>query len=414
VAPEGAQQLERYDTLIAGGEVIDQSAGLVGQLDVAIRDGKVVRVAAGLDRAAAAEVIDATGQIVTPGLVDLHTHVYWGVTYWGIEPDPVAARSGVTTWLDVGSSGAYSFPGFRRYVAEPSRSKVYALLNLSSIGLIASTWEFANPDYCDVELAAKMVELNRDLILGIKARIDGSTTRGVGIRPARLARELADTVGLPLMVHIGNGPPELAEVVPHLRPGDILTHCFTGGNMRIIDANGKINPAIKDLQDRGLVLDIGHGAGSFSFETTERLLDQGILPDTISSDIHQLAIQGPMYDLPTTIAKFLTFGMTLSDAIDRATARPAKAMGRPDLGSLKPGSPADIALFRIEEGDFTFQDVQMNERKGSKRPVNTLTLIDGRALPALPEPPLQPWATLAEHQRTKLKSVAGSTKDYQR
>ena len=405
MAPDEGQLAERYDTLIVGGEVIDPGAGLSGRLDVAIRDGKVARVAPELDRSAAGEVIDASGQIVTPGLVDLHTHVYWGVTYWGIEPDPVAARSGVTTWLDVGSAGSYSFPGFRRYVAEPARSKVFALLNLSSIGLIGPTWEFANLDYCDVELAAKLVEPNRDLILGIKARIDGSTTRGVGVRPAALARELADTVGLPLMVHIGNGPPELAEVVPHLRPGDILTHCFTGGNMRILNDDGKINPAIKDLHDRGLVLDIGHGAGSFSFETTERLLDQGILPDTISSDIHQLAIQGPMYDLPTTISKFFTFGMTLPDAIHRATGCPAKAMGRPDLGTIKPGSPADIALFRMESGDFTFQDVHMTERKGDKRLVNTLTMVDGKALPTLPELPLQPWATLTELQRTKLKPV---------
>jgi dihydroorotase len=399
---------ERYDTLIAGGEVVDPAAGLVGRLDVGIRDGKIARVAAGLDRGAATEIVDAGGLYVTPGLVDLHTHVYWGATYWGIEPDPVAARSGVTTWLDVGSAGSYSFPGFRRYVAEPARSKVYALLNLSSIGLIGPTWEFANLDYCDVELAATMVERNRDLILGIKARIDGNTTRGVGVRPLALARELADAVRLPLMVHVGFGPPTLDEVVPHLRPGDILTHCFTGGTMRILRDDGTVHPAIKDLQARGLVLDIGHGAGSFSFEVTERLLDQGILPDTISSDIHQLAIQGPMYDLPTTLSKFLNLGMSLPDAIDRATARAAKAMGRPDLGTLRPGSAADLALFRLEEGDFTFQDVKMVERKGTKRLVNTLTLIDGQALPPLPELPLQPWANLVEHQRLNLKPVAGA------
>ena len=401
-----SSEQERYDTLIAGGEVIDPGAGLSGRLDVAIRDGKVVRVEAGLDHSQADAVIDAAGQYVTPGLVDLHTHVYWGVTYWGIEPDPVAARSGVTTWLDVGSAGSYSFPGFRRYVAEAARSKIYALLNLSSIGLIGPTWEFANPDYCDVELAATIVEANRDLILGIKARIDGETTRGVGIRPAALARELADAVGLPLMVHIGNGPPTLNEVVPHLRSGDILTHCFTGGNMRILREDGRVDPAIKDLQERGLVLDIGHGAGSFSFEVTERLLDQGVLPDTISSDIHQLAIQGPMYDLPTTLSKFLNLGLALPDAIDRATARPAKAMGRPDLGTLRPGSAADIALFRIEEGEFTFQDVFMVERTGSRRLLNTLTMVDGQVLPQVPEQQLQPWAKLADHQRFNLKPVA--------
>ncbi|MCD6032164.1 MAG: amidohydrolase, partial [Thermomicrobiales bacterium] len=151
------------DTLIVGGEVVDPGAGLQGALDVAIRGGRVVEVAPNLDRSAARDVIDAAGAIVTPGLVDLHTHVYWGATYWGIEADPVAARTGVTTWLDVGSSGSYSWPGFRRFIAEPSRTRIFALLNLSSIGLIAPTWEFANLDYCDLDLAETIVNANQDL-----------------------------------------------------------------------------------------------------------------------------------------------------------------------------------------------------------------------------------------------------------
>ena len=382
----------RFDTLITGGEVVDPGAGLSGKLDVAIRDGKVAEVAAGLDRTRADHVIDAAGRLVTPGLVDLHTHVYWGTTFWGIEPDPVAARSGVTTWLDAGSAGSYSFPGFRRYVADRSRTKIFSFLNLSSIGLIAPTWEFSNLDYCDIELAASMVELNRDLILGIKARIDRGTTRGTGIRPLTLARELADSVRLPLMVHVGDGPPPLHEVAEYLRPGDILTHCFTGGTMRLLAGDGTVEPAIEDLRDRGLILDVGHGAASFSFEICERLLDQGVVPDTISSDIHQLAIQGPMYDLPTTLSKFLALGMTLPDAIARATSRPAAAMGRRDLGSLMPGSAADISIFDLQEGAFTFRDVSLVERIGSKRLVNTMTWIDGKPLPLVPDPPPQPWA----------------------
>ncbi len=386
------EERAEFDVLIAAGEVVDPGAGLSGKLDVAIKDGKVARVAADLDRTLADQVIDAAGQIVTPGLVDLHTHVYWGSTFWGIEPDPVAARSGVTTWLDAGSAGSYSFPGFRRYVAEQAQAKIFSFLNLSSIGLIAPTWELSNLDYCDLELAAEMVESNRDLILGIKARIDRNTTHGTGIRPLSLARELADTVQLPLMVHIGDGPPTVHEVAEHLRPGDILTHCFTGGTMRILTDAGTVEPAIKDLHDRGLILDIGHGASSFSFDVGERLLDQGVLPDTISSDIHQLAIQGPMYDLPTTLSKFLALGMTLPDAIERATASPARAMGRPDLGSLEPGNAADISIYRLEDGQFTFQDVAAVERSGTKRLVNTLTLVDGNPLPIVPDPPLQPWA----------------------
>lgn len=305
----------------------------------------------------------------------------------------------MTTWLDVGSAGAYSFPGFRRYVAEASRARAYSLLNLSSIGLIAPTWEFANLDYCDVELAARLVEANRDLILGIKARIDGRTTRGVGLRPLELARELADGLKLPLMVHIGSGPPTIGQVAALLRPGDILTHCFTGGDMRIVAPDRSLHAAIRALHERGLILDLGHGTGSFTYEVTEAALAQGLLPDVISSDIHQLSVQGPMFDLPTTLSKFLALGLSLPETIERATSRPAAAMGRPDLGTLRPGSPADLALFRLEEGDYTFHDVAMVARRGTRRLVNTLTLVAGEPLPRLPEPERAPWATLPPHQR---------------
>jgi dihydroorotase len=392
----------RYDTLIKGGRVVDPGSSLVGDLDVAIAGGKIAAVEAGISRESADKIIDASGKFVTPGLIDLHTHIYWGATYWGIEPDPVAARSGVTTWLDVGSAGAYSFPGFRRYVAEASKARVYSLLNLSAIGLIAPTYEFANLDYCNVELASQIIEESRDLIVGIKARIDAFTTRGTGIKPLALARELADQVQLPLMVHIGTAPPTLDEICEYLRPGDILTHCFTGQANKIVEETGQVNANIKALHERGLILDIGHGAGSFSFETAERMLDQGFLPDVISTDIHQLAIQGPMFDMPTTLSKFLLLGMTIEQVIERATSAPAAAMRKPELGSLKPGGAADVALFAIEEGDFTFQDIHMNERKGTQRLVNMLTMIDGEELPRLEERPLHLWAVLPENQRAKL------------
>ncbi len=391
---------ERYDTLVAGGEVVDPGAGLSGRLDVGIAGGKVVAVAPDLDRSRATEVIDANGQYVTPGLVDLHTHVYWGATYWGIEPDPVAARSGVTTWLDVGSAGAYSFPGFRRWIHEASRVRVFALLNLSAIGLIAPTYEFANLAYCDVPLAVSIIEENRDIILGIKARIDANTTRGTGIRPLELARELADTVNLPLMVHIGSSPPSMDAIVDLLRPGDILTHCFrASGDHRIVTPEQTIRPDIRALHERGLILDIGHGTGSFGFETAEIALREGLPPDVISTDIHQLAVQGPMFDMPTTLSKFLNLGMSLPDVIERATSKPAAAMRRPDLGTLRTGSAADIALFRIEEGAYTFYDAQMQSRPGTRRLVNTLTLVDGVPLPRTKERKRMLWANLPAHQQ---------------
>jgi dihydroorotase len=389
----------RFDTVIAGGELVDPGGGNIGRFDIGIRDGKVAAVEPSIPASAADRVIDARGQVVTPGLVDLHTHVYWGATYWGIEADPIAARTGVTTWLDVGSAGGYSFPGFREWIVNGNTAKVYALLNLSSIGLIAPTWELTNPDYWDVDLAARVVEENRDVILGIKARIDCNTTRGVGIAPLEKARDLADRVGLPLMTHIGNGPPTIAEVAAWLRPGDILTHCFTGNDMAIADEQGNIRPEIAQLQRDGLILDIGHGAGSFGYRVAESMLEQGVLPDVISSDIHQLAVQGPMFDLPTTLSKFINLGMTLPQVIACATVNAARAVHLEGAGMLAVGSPADVAIFRLEEGDFTFYDAFMTARTGSKLLVNTLTLVDGRELPKRDERPLHFWARLAEVQR---------------
>jgi dihydroorotase len=392
-----------YDTLITNGELVDPGAARVGRYDVAITDGRVAAVAPSIDPGSAGTVIDAAGQIVTPGLIDLHTHIYWGVTYWGIEADPVAARTGVTTWVDVGSAGAYTFPGFREYVCPRNRVRIYAFLNLSVIGLVAHTWEFANLDYCDVDLGAAMIEANRDLILGVKARIDRNTTRGTGIRPLELARALADRVRLPLMVHISSGPPDLGAVVDLLRPGDILTHCFTGGDHRLIDDHKRVLPAARALRERGVILDVGHGAGSFSYETTEAALADGLAPDVISSDIHQLSVQGPAYDLPTTLSKFLNLGMPLADVIACATHRPAAVLRRPDLGTLAPGSVADVALFRLDEGEHTFFDVQMRARAGSARLISTLTLVAGAPLARRPERARAMWAVLPEHQREVLQ-----------
>lgn len=382
-----------YDLLIRGGEVIDPANERYGVFDVAVSNGVISDVAPDLPASDAARVVDAHGQYVTPGLVDLHTHCYWGATYWGIEADPVAARGGVTTWLDVGSAGAYSFPGFRRYAVEASRARLFALLNISAIGLIARTYELSNLDYCDVDLGALIVEANRDVILGVKARVDRDTTRGAGLEPLRRARNLADRVRLPLMVHIATAPPGLADIADLLRPGDILTHCCTGHDNRLVDDQGAVPPFMRRLWEQGVVLDVGHGSGSFSYASAEAMLRAGVVPDVISSDIHQQSVLGPMYDLPTTLSKFLNLGMSLREVIARATARPAAAMGRPDLGTLGVGAPADIALFRLEEGDYAFYDVFMQSRRGAVRLVNTATYVAGTLLPRLPERPPAPWVS---------------------
>jgi dihydroorotase len=390
----------QFDLLIKGGEVVDPGSGKQGRLDVAIQRNRIAAVDANIPAEAAARVIDATGHYVTPGLVDLHTHVYHSVTYWGIHADPVAARSGVTTWLDVGSAGAFNIQGFRDFIAKPAATRLYALLNISTIGLTASTWELANLNYCDVDLCVKLTNLNRDLVLGVKVRIDHNTTSGTGIEPLRRGRQAAERLEQPMMVHIGYGPPTVTEVLPLLRPGDILTHCFTGGDMKIIDSAGKLLDDAKRVWDAGVVMDVGHGGGSFSFNTAQTLIEQGYKPDVISSDIHQHSINGPLFDLPTCLSKFMAIGMSFEDVIRAATLRPAQVMGlASEIGTLKVGALADVALFTLEKGEFPLYDVHMETRTGHELIRNTLTLVNGRELPRIPDGPMAPWMGLSDRQQ---------------
>lgn len=389
-----------FDILIKGGTVVDPSTGKNGLFDVAIKRDRIATVEVDLPAESAARVIDASGQFVTPGLVDLHTHVYYGATFWGIVPDPVAARSGVTTWLDVGSAGAYNLIGLRDTIVRPAHSRIYALLNISSIGLTSMTYELANIAYSDVDVCCKLIDLNRDFVLGVKARIDTNTVGPNGLEPLRRARSAADRVRLPLMVHIGIGPPAITEVLPFLKPGDILTHCFTGHSMKIVDDQGRLLEEARRAWDSGVVLDIGHGAGSFSFITAEAMLAAGHQPDVISTDIHQMSVLGPLFDMPTCLSKFMALGMSFEDVIRAATVKPAQAMGLGDeLGTLRPGAPADVALFRIEEGNFTLYDVFMNARGSRQLIRNTLTLARGREMARVPDGPTAPWIELSEAQR---------------
>ena len=388
----------QFDLVIKGGTVVSPGSRS-GQLDVGIKGNRIAAVEISIPAEAAVRVVDAGGMIVTPGLVDLHTHVYHNATYWGILADPVAARSGVTTWLDVGSAGAFNFGGFREWIVNSARARIFALLNISSIGLTAPTWELANLNYCDVDMCCQTVDGNRDLILGIKCRMDANTTGG-GMEPLRRARSAADQCGLPLMVHVGIGPPTIEQVLDLMRPGDILTHCFTGHNMRIVDERGVLLECARRTRDAGVVFDIGHGAGSFSFDTARALIGAGYLPDVISSDIHQLSVNGPLFDLPTCLSKFLALGMSVEDVVRTATVRPATVMHKEhEIGSIRVGALADIALFRLVEGKFAFYDVFMKRLDGKQLLVNQLTICDGRELQRLPDGARAPWIELSEQQR---------------
>jgi dihydroorotase len=383
----------RFDLLIRGGEVIDPGGGFEGPLDVAVSRGRIAAVELDIPAEAAFQVIDAEGLIVTPGLVDLHTHVFHKVTYWGIDPDPVASTSGVTTWNDAGSAGALTLPGLREFVVDRSRVRIKAFLNISNIGLVGENHECANLAYLDVDLFRRLADANRDLVVGAKVRMGTPTVGDNGLEPLRLARRAAEECELPLMVHVAFGPPAIEEVLALMRPGDILTHCFTGLSMKIVDDDGRLNEVAERAWDSGVVMDIGHGTGSFAYETAEALMEAGRLPDVISTDLHQLSIKGPAYDLPTTMSKFLHLGMSLEDVVRATTSRPAELLGlEREIGTLRPGTVADVALFRLLPGRFPLYDIWGEMREAERLLVNELTLVGGEVLERLPPQAPAPWA----------------------
>jgi dihydroorotase len=389
-----------HDLLLTGGHVIDVGGGRTGVLDVAVRDGRIADVAPGLPRDAH-EVVDVGGRVVTPGLVDLHTHVHPGATYWGIDPDPIAWYTGVTTWVDAGSAGAYTLDALRTAAAR-SAVRVPALLNIAGPGLTARTGEGRDLGHCDVDLAVATVTANRDLVVGLKVRIDAETVGANGVEPLRRALLAAQACGVPVMVHIGAAPPGLAEVLDLLRPGDIVTHCASA--IAAVSDSGVVDPAVRDAYDRGVLFDIGHGSGGFAFDVLEAQLAAGLVPHTVSTDLHARSVYGPAFDLPTTMAKLLAAGMPLDDVVAAATAHPARVLGLADgVGTLTPGAAADIAVFRLEDGPFEVVDAHRQLRRAPRRLVNEATYVAGRRLvPRLPAPP-PPWIPLTDAQRAALR-----------
>lgn len=382
----------RFDLLIRGGTLVDPGGGQEGMLDVAVVRGRVAAVDKDIPAEAAFRVIDAAGQYVTPGLVDLHTHVFHKITYWGINPDPVAAASGVTTWNDAGSAGALTLPGLREFIVERARVRITAFLNISNIGLVGENYELANLAYLDVGLFRLLADANRDIVRGVKVRMGTPTVGEHGLEPLRRARRAAEECELPLMVHIAFGPPVVDQVLALMRPGDVLTHCFTGLTMKLVDDEGRLLDSAQRAWDSGVIMDIGHGTGSFSFETAEALMATGRRPDVISTDLHQLSVNGPAYDMPTCMSKFLHLGMPLRDIVLATTSRPAEILGLDDVGTLRTGAVADVGLFRLLLGRFPLYDIAGGMREADELLVNTLTIVGGRPLDRLPSDPPAPWA----------------------
>ncbi len=360
-----------FDLVLKGGRVIDPSQNLDRVVDVAFKDDKVATVGADLDTSGS-DVRDVSGYIVTPGLIDLHTHVYWGGTSLGIDADEFGRVSGVTTAVDTGSAGPGNFMGFRKHVIERSEVRILAYLHVSFAGIYAFSNTIMVGESEEIRMmapadCARVAEEHRDVLVGIKVRVGRHASGTQGWNALKMALEVADQVGMPLMCHIDHPPPAYEDVVAALRPGDILTHAFRPFPNTPCTAQGSVKPVVMDARKRGVLFDIGHGKGSFSFKTGRAMLANGFEPDTISSDVHTLCIDGPVYDQVTTMSKFLCLGMPLTHVIRASTVDAAMALKRPELGSLKPGSAGDATILSIADGTFDYEDSTGEHMTGDKR-----------------------------------------------
>jgi dihydroorotase len=368
------------DFVLRGGRVIDPSQGIDAITDVGFKDGRVAELGGKLS---AGEVRDVAGLIVTPGLIDLHTHVYWGGTSLGVDPLRLA-RGGCTTLVDAGSAGPGNYPGFLEHVIRPSSPvKILAYLNVSFAGIYGFAQRVMVGESGDLRLMApaealEVANANRDTIVGIKVRVGLHASQFSDVIPLDIARQTAEELGLPMMVHIDHPPPTIEDVLARLGPGDILTHCFRPFPNNPASADGRVRESVIDARKRGILFDIGHGMGSFAFKTARAMLANGFAPDCISSDVHALCIDGPAFDLLTTMSKFLSLGMKLDDVVRAATATPTKALRRADLGSLRRGSAGDASILELERGAFDYVDVVGERMKGEWRLVPRGIVLNGR------------------------------------
>jgi len=369
----------KYELLLKGGRVIDPSQSFNAVADVAISGGRIAAIAGTIDSQEAARTVQVTGQVVTPGLIDLHTHGFAGISHWGVDLDQYCIARGVTTAIDAGTSGSDSFEGFRRLVIERSRTRVLAFLNISRVGLIGQPGELVDTRMIDAPAALRVAREHADVIVGVKVRCSESYSGPNDLNAVRAARTVADQIGKPVMIHVGNPYTPMEQILDLARPGDIVTHAFRrGGTGGVIGPEGRVSDYIRRSAKRGILFDVGHGSGSFSFAATEAALKENLPPTSISSDIHAYSALGPVFDLPTTMTKFLMLGLTLEKIVELATSAPARAIHKAEMGSLKPGSSADIAVFDLVQGNFSLVDSQGEVRKATQKIVPVLTLRSGR------------------------------------
>ena len=383
-----------YDLLLKGGSVIDPAQDARGALDVAVQDGKIAQVAANIPASEARRVIHVPGKTVTPGLIDLHTHVFDGVAANGVHPDIAGVHAGVTTVVDAGSSGCATFSAFPRHILPKCETEVIPLLHICQTGL-ATNPDIIAESSIDLESTLKVAREHRGLIKGIKARMVSPALEIFGMEMPRLAKRAARESGVPLMVHIGDttkryDPNVIRELLPLLEPGDIVTHLFTANPGGVLDTNGKLVPEAKELAARGVWLDTAHGRMNFGFNVGRRVLDQGLTPHCISTDLTIPGRANTVHSMVEIMARFLGMGFTLEQVIAMSTVNPARAIGEANrLGSLAVGRQADISVLEVRDGRWVVYDTLRDSMKIDKAVVPVLTVKRGRVFE--PEWGPHPW-----------------------
>lgn len=367
---------------LKGGRVIDPAQGIDGAFDVTIEEGRIASVdapGAGPDRSnrSAVSIVDASGLLVVPGLVDLHGHWYEGSPY-GIDAT-ANLRGGVTTAVDAGTAGFSNFEAFRRHTIAPARVRILAFVNVAAGGLVTTVvGELEDVRYARPRETAAVIAEHRGVAVGVKVRL-GSGACGSNSRAALdAALEAADLAGTPIMAHIAEGA-DVRDALTRLRPGDIVTHAFTASGPGILGDDGRLLPEAHAARRRGIRFDVGHGCGSFAWATAAQALAEGFAPDAISTDLHRYSIERPVVDLPTTMSRYLGLGMPLPAVVAAATANPAAILGRRELGSLRPGNPGDVTVLRMDATPVELADSNGNRRLVPVRLVPVLTVVAGTA-----------------------------------
>lgn len=384
-----------YDLLIKGGRVIDPAQSIDDKLDIAISGGKIATVAKDIPATESQQVIDAKDKIVTPGLIDVHTHVYDGVMKIAVEPDIAGVKQGVTTVGDGGSAGEATFAGFAKYVIPTAKTRVFCFLHLCSFGLIPEP-ELEDWDEVNLDAIAAIIESYRDLIKGVKLRLVGNLVAREGIKVVETQQKIAKKFGLPIMIHIGDmdkqvSPTLTQEFLPLMEPGDILSHIYTGNFGNPLRADGTVMPEMRAAMERGVIMDTATGKNNLSFEVARKSLAQGILPTTLSTDLTHRSLTGPTYNLPVTMAKFMALGLDLKQVITMTTINPARALHEENkIGSLKPGMEADVSILELSSGKWKLEDARQQTIEATQMIMPSMTVKSGQIIPAQPvaKPPL--------------------------